>query len=150
GASFVSASGLVTPTGGIVSWPLGTLAAGATASKQLTVTATAGTGIVTGMANVVDASSTQSYARAALPSNVGAVNPIAIGVSSFPAPAAPGQVVTFAMDLSNPTLSGENSLTIRARVPDGTTVNAAQAAGASCSGGGWPCLPGQVLTWYPV
>jgi hypothetical protein len=148
GTTFVSASSGGTLKGGVVSWPALSLAAGQSASEQLTVTAPANpAAVISATANLINATTSISYTRSTAETAIGSTNAVEIAVSATPDAVEAGQTVTYSIHLSNPTANYTGGFYVRASVPNGTTVTAAQAGGAGCTGPTWPCTAGEALTW---
>ena len=152
GTGFVSASDGVTPAGnGVLSWSFSGLAPGEAISKQVRVTAPNGAGkVIEGTAEVVDSNTQLSYGRATTQTTLASTNAVQVAVSATPDPVQPGQTVTYSITLSNTTSTSTPSFSLRASVPNGTTISQAQAGGGGCTGSVWPCQPGQDIDWYPV
>ena len=77
-------------------------------------------------------------------------DPLQVSITASPNPALPGQLVTFTLKVTNPSSSSSPTFTLRASVPNGSSVAQAQAGGGGCSGSVWPCQPGQEIDYYPV
>ncbi len=121
--SFVSATGGGSHAGGVVSWPLGTLSAGATGQHEVQVLvdagATAGTVLpvtasVTGTANFLPTS--QQVSEAAYVNNPG---PLALSANINASPAAAGESVLVSMNLANTTASPVFDAQVLLRYPAG-------------------------------
>jgi uncharacterized repeat protein (TIGR01451 family) len=150
GTTFVSASPGSTLSSGVVTWSLNTLKPGQAGSAQLTVQAPTGVGtVVSGSAEVIDTNTLQSYSRAASQTTIASTDPLQVSVSATPDPAQPGQTVTYTIKVSNAGSVAENGFTLRASVPNGTTVLSGQSGGGGCSvaSGLFPCQPGQEIVW---
>jgi len=159
GTSFVSATAGGVLTNGTVSWNLGVLSPGQADSVALTVTAPSSTGaVVAASAELLDASSLQSYSRSSVNTTVASTDALRISVSATPDPVQAGQSVTYGITVYNAgninygSLTN-NSLNIRASIPNSTSVSsAAQAGGGACSNFNgnntmFPCAAGQDIVW---
>jgi len=151
GATFQSATGGGTVAGDVVTWNIGTLAAGQADRQQVTLQAPASspTGtLLIAEAQLRDPSTLQSFARASASTTVG--TPLEISVSTLPDPVQPGQSVSYVITVSNLGSSTTNGFNLFARVPNHTLVPGDQDEGALCSGTGsfgGDCLAGQSLSW---
>jgi uncharacterized repeat protein (TIGR01451 family) len=149
GEAFVAASSGGKFSDGFVTWKLKGLAPGEFSSQELAVQAPSTRGDVIGVdAEVANSSGSHGYSRGTLQTVIGSTDPMLIGVSATPNPVAPGQVVSYAITLSNTGATSLGSFDLYATVPNGTTVSQAQGGGAYCTGA-WPCLPGEKIYWIP-
>ncbi len=121
--SFVSASGGGSHAGGVVTWSLGTLSAGATGQQQVQVLVDAGAGAGTvlpvaaafdGTANFLPTS--QQVSEAAYVNNPG---PLALSLNVNASPAAAGEAVLLSMNLANTTASQVFDAQVLLRYPGG-------------------------------
>jgi uncharacterized repeat protein (TIGR01451 family) len=148
GVSFVSASNGGSIASGTVQWALGTVPAGSSATRQLVVQVANPTAasLVTASASLVDPTSSQTLASAN-DATVLVANPMQPSVTAATSPVQPGQPVTFIVTETNTASAYSGAHTVYATVPAFTTVTFGGASGASCTGGSWPCQPGQQVYW---
>jgi hypothetical protein len=150
GATFQSATGGGTLAGDVVTWTIGTLAAGQTDRQQVTLQAPAspaGT-ILMAEAQLRDPATLHSHARASASATVG--TPLEITVSTLPDPVQPGQNVSYVITVANLGSVTTNTINLLARVPNHTMVPADQDESGFCSSTGnftTDCLAGQTLGW---
>jgi len=154
-ASFVSASGGVTPVGGTVTWPLATLATGATGQQR--VVAKAGAGLATGA--LLESSAVISGTSNALPTEgrtgsaayVSSAPPLTFQLNVNPQPASSSQAIQVAMTVTNPNAFPVSGAMVSLRYPIGATlINESAITGPfvsnSCNGNS-QCSSGEVATW---
>jgi hypothetical protein len=147
GTTFVSASNGGKNAAGLVTWTFSGMAPGDVVTQRMVVKAAAASGLVPADINVFGANGVQSYSRFSAQTTIASTNALQVGVSATPDPVAPGQSVTYQITVSNPGSSATGPFAVYATVPNGTTVPAGLAPNANCSGGSWPCQPGQQVYW---
>ncbi len=153
GTTFVSASGGGTNTGGVVSWSLGTLAAGSAARQtvvlQVASTATAGSQLAADAA-LLNPTTGAALAHAGLTTGVGsaAVTALSVSAAATPDPVAPGQTVSYSVTVSN-MAAATHTVYLRTTVPVDTTVaSSGLSLGANCDGVAFTtCAAGQTLAF---
>jgi uncharacterized repeat protein (TIGR01451 family) len=139
GTSFVSASDGGTEAGGVVSWAIGTLAAGASGSVTMTVLVTAGSGTVDNNAFSIEADGILPIFGPPVSTDI-VGGPVAILTISKTAPAtvASGGSLTYTIDYSNDGTGDALAVVITDTVPAGTTFVSATDGGTEAGG---------VVTW---
>jgi uncharacterized repeat protein (TIGR01451 family) len=156
GTTFVSASDGGSLTSGVVQWSLGSLAAGASGQRQVSVQVAAGTASgtqIAASADLRDSATQQSFARAVRVSTVStaAADPVLLSMSATPNPVAPGQKIEYAISVSNVGSSNTGNFTVDAIVPPYTSVDTGYDAPGHYNGGCayylGTCLPGQTISW---
>ena len=151
GTSFVSASDGGTLASGVVQWNVGGIAAGASGQRTLVVQVdpqAANGSVVTATADLRDATTGRSLARANAAAAVLTSSATQMTLTATPDPARPGQLVQYAATVTN-RAANTQYYTITALVPNGTTVAASaisQNVYAACSGA-TVCGPGSVILW---
>ena len=153
GTTFVSASGGGTSSGGVVSWTLGTLAAGSAARQtvvlQVASTATAGSQLAADAA-LLNPTTGAALAHAGLTTGVGnsTVTVLSVSAAATPDPVAPGQTVSYSVTVSN-TAAATHTVYLRTTVPVDTTVaSSGLSLGANCDGVAFTtCAAGQTLAF---
>jgi len=139
--SFVSATGGGTLAAGVVTWNIGNLAAGASASVQLVVAVTSplanGTVITNGTYSI-DSSQTGPTAGAAITTTVSSAPVLTIGKTDAPDPVAAGANITYTLSYSNTGNANATGVVISDTVPANTSF-------VSATGGG--TLAAGVVTW---
>ena len=104
GVTFVSASNGGIENNGEVRWTLGTVSAGQSGLRQLTVTVGAGLAagtLLNGEASTHDAAQPQSTGRSRAITTVQVAPPLAVTMTASPNPARPGDIVTYTMTVAN-------------------------------------------------
>ncbi len=149
GATFVSASGSGSHAGGIVQWNVPSIPAGTSLRYQLVVQVGAATVGGTLLEAAADLSAgTTNLARASVATGVAGVPPAAdITIAATPDPVKPGERVTFTLTFSNLAGVPVDNWTVRASVPDYTSVAANEDSGALCNGSTLGCVAGGTLSW---
>jgi uncharacterized repeat protein (TIGR01451 family) len=149
GATFVSASGSGSHAGGIVLWNVPSIPAGTSLRYQLVVqvgVATVGGTLLEATADLSAGASNLS--RASVATGVAGVPPAAdIAIAATPDPVKPGERVTFTVTFSNQAGVPVDNWTVRASVPDYTSVAANEDSGALCNGSTLGCAAGGTLSW---
>ena len=154
GTTFGSASNGGSLSGSTVSWSLPSLPSGASGQQQVTlgVPSSASTGVfINAVANLLDATTGQSYGRATRVSNVGAAatTPVLLSMSATPDAVTPGATITYTITANNIGANNTSALTLIAVIPPNTTATLDDAPGYysySCSSG-VACQPGQFIYW---
>gem|GEM_PF-443391 len=118
GATFVSATGGGTESGGTVTWNLGTVNNGASGSVTATVTAPATTGTLTNTANI----SGSNAARVQATESVTVVGPDLKLTKTGPAGVAVNGSITFTLAYRNAGSGSASGVTLVDTIPAGTTV----------------------------
>lgn len=139
--SFVSATGGGTLAGGVVTWNLGILAAGASGSVQLTVRVasplTNGTVITNGTCTI-DSSETTPVTAAVAGTTVTSSPALALSQADSPDPVTAGSNLTYTIAYLNSGTAHGSGVVITAQVPANTTFRSATAGGV---------LSGSLVTW---
>jgi uncharacterized repeat protein (TIGR01451 family) len=139
--TFVSATGGGTLGGGVVTWNIGNLAAGASASVQLIVQVTSplanGT-IITNGTYSIDSAQTAPTSGAAVTTTVTSAPVLGVSKTDAPDPVAAGANITYTINYSNTGNANATGVVITDTVPANTTF-------VSATGGG--TLGGGVVTW---
>lgn len=148
GTAFNSADDGGSSSGGVVQWSLGTVPAGVSGQRRVTLkvndplTASA---LIVAAADLRDPVTTQTLAKARAAVAVSS-NPVRLTVSATPNPVQAGQAVTFTITELNTSSGAVSNHNLFVTVPPHMTVPASTGAFA-CSGGAWPCQPGQKVSW---
>ena len=156
GTTFVSASGGGTNTSGVVSWTLGTVAAGSagqqTVALQVASTAAAGSQLAADAA-LLNPTTGAALVHAGLTTGVGnsTVTALSVSAAATPNPAAPGQTVSYSVTVSN-SAAATHTVYLKTTVPANTTVAASGLSlAANCDGVGFTtCAAGQTLAFSGV
>jgi uncharacterized repeat protein (TIGR01451 family) len=155
GTSFATASDGGTVAGGVVQWDVGVLAPGAAGQRQLVVLvdALASNGsVVNATADLRDAATGRSLARANAAAAVLTSSNTQAVITATPDPVRPGQLVQYAVTVTNRGTSSA-TYTTEAQVPNHTTVPAGSIGqGGSCVGLliTVPCPAGGTIRWSDV
>jgi uncharacterized repeat protein (TIGR01451 family) len=147
GTSFVSASDGAMPDGGLIEWPLGDLAAGASGVRELVVHVDA----VAGQAIAADASLTAGggTTQAQHLARVGAAPPLSASLAAGPDPIGPGEALLVSFTLTNRGLTPLAGVQAALRVPAGVAgIETAAASDAVCNQGvSFGCDPLERARW---
>ena len=139
--TFVSATGGGTPSGGTVTWNLGTLNAGTTASVNLVVRVVTpladGTTIANGSASL-DSAQTSPVNAPAVTTTVRSSPTLGLTLTDGPDPVPAGASLTYTIGYSNTGSAASTSTVLTATVP-------ANASFVSATGGG--TRSGSTVTW---
>ena len=152
GTTFASASDGGAVVGGVVQWNVGALAPGAAGQRQLVVlvdSLMSNGSVVNATADLRDASTGRSLARANAAAAVLTNSGTQAVMTATPDPVPPGQFVQYAVTVTNRS-TGTQSYTVNAQVPNHTTVPAG-STGQNGSCGGLPngaCPTGGTLLWF--
>ena len=139
GTSFVSATGGGTEAGGVVSWNIGTLAAGASGSVTMTVLVTAGSGSVENNAFSIEGDGILPIFGPPVSTAITGGPVASLTVSkAAPATVASGGSLTYTITYSNVGSGPAAAVVITDTVPTGTTFVSATAGGTFAGG---------VVTW---
>ena len=151
GTTFVSASGGGTASGSVVSWDLGTIAAGYNDQRTLTVkvdaAATAGAWLVAD-AQLVDPVSGQTLVRESTADLV-AASPslLAFSMNASPDPVLPGQTIVYTLHVANQsTNTPTDNFNINVTVPPSMTVTAVPSGACTTN----PCRFGGIVYYNNV
>jgi uncharacterized repeat protein (TIGR01451 family) len=139
--TFVSATGGGTLSGGVVTWSLGALIAGASGSVQLVVrigSPLANGTVITNSTYAIDSTETSPVAGASVNTTVSSAPILTIGKTAAPSPVAPGSNLTYTLAYSNAGNANASGVVITDTLPANTTF-------VSATGGG--TLSGGVVTW---
>lgn len=162
GTSLISASDGGLLAGGLVQWNIGALSAGAVGQRQFVLKVDPQTidgSLVTAAADLRDALSGRSLARANAASAVLAISGTQMAMTATPDPVRPGQLMQYSVTVSNRGAASQYHV-ISVQVPNNATVLAAtisqgaSGAQAGCNGAA-SCAPGTTIQWgnntgYPV
>jgi len=139
--TFKSAADGGTESGGIVTWNIGAVAAGATATVSYVVTVNNGLANGTTLSNAtysIDSDQTAEAAGTALATTVTSAPILAISKTALPSPVVAGQELVYTITYSNSGNEKATNVVIRDTVPANTTYK-------SATGGG--TFAGGVVTW---
>jgi uncharacterized repeat protein (TIGR01451 family) len=135
--TFVSATGGVTQSGGVVTWSIGALNAGASGSVQMVVKVVSplanGTVITNGTASI-DSAQTTPVGAAAATTSVASSPVLTIAAADAPDPVAAGGNLTYAITYGNTGNMAASSVAITDGVPANTTFVSATGGGVEASG----------------
>ena len=139
--SFVSATGGGSASGGTVTWNLGAVNSGSTASVQLVVQVASplanGTVINSG-APVIDCNETSPVSGTAITTTAQSAPSLSIAMTDSPDPVAAGATLTYTLSYANNGNANATGVVLTDSVPASTTF-------VSATGGG--SLSGGVVTW---
>ena len=152
GTSFATASDGGTVVGGVVQWNVGALASGAVGQRQFVVlvdAAMSNGSVITATADLRDASTGRSLARANAAAAVLTSSATQMAMTATPDPVRPGELVQYAVTVTN---RGVNvaGYTVDAQVPNYSTVPAGGIGqGGFCVGvaNPSPCPSGGTVRW---
>ena len=150
GTTVVSASAGGTLVDGAVQWEVAALAAGASGQRQVAVQVDAGLpdkSVLVAAAELRDPVTGRSLARGNAVTPVLSAPGLLAALSAAPDPVRPGEVVQYAVTVTNRYTTSE-WLHAYAQVPDHATVAAsAISGGGSCGQGVTTCGAGQTISW---
>jgi uncharacterized repeat protein (TIGR01451 family) len=136
-ATFVSATGGGTQTGGVVTWSIGALNSGASGSVQMVVKVASplanGTVIANGTASI-DSAQTTPVGAAAATTTVASSPVLTIAAADAPDPIAAGGNLTYTITYGNTGNMNASSVVITDSVPANTTFVSATGGGVEASG----------------
>jgi uncharacterized repeat protein (TIGR01451 family) len=135
--SFVSATAGGTLSAGVVSWSIGTLAAGGTGSVQLVAKVASPLANGTTLSNTaynIDSAQTSPVAGAAVTTTVSSAPALAIGQSDSPDPVSAGSNVTYTLTYGNTGNANATGAMMTDVVPSNTTYVGSTPAGTLSSG----------------
>ncbi len=139
--TFVSATGGGTLSAGVVTWSIGSLAAGASGSVQMVVRVASplpnGTVITNGAYNI-DSAQTTPVNGAAITTTVTSAPVLGISATDAPDPVLAGANLTYTLSYANTGNAGATAVVITDTVPASTTFVSATGSGT---------LSGSVVTW---
>ena len=137
GTTYVSATPVGTLSAGVVTWSLGTLAAGATGGAQLTVRVASplanGT-LITSAGLSIDCNETAAVAAATITTSVGSSPSFNLTLTDSPDPVAAGANLTYTVGYTNAGNANATGTVLTAAVPANTTFVSATAGGAASTG----------------
>jgi uncharacterized repeat protein (TIGR01451 family) len=135
--TFVSATGGGTRSGTVVTWNLGTLAAGASGSVQLAVQVVSPLADGTMLSNsgaVIDSAQTSPVTASAPSTTVASAPLLAIAATDSPDPVAAGSNITYTLSYSNTGNMNATGLVLSDTLPANTTYVSSTGGGALSSG----------------
>src|SRR5437867_2299240 len=135
--TFMSATGGGALSAGIVTWSIGSLAAGGSGSVQLVVRVASplanGTVITDGTYSI-DSTETAPVSGSAITTTVTSVPVLTVSASDAPDPVAAGGTITYTLNYSNTGNSGATGGILSDTMPANTTFVSATGAGALAAG----------------
>ncbi|MEO8806348.1 MAG: hypothetical protein ABI433_09710 [Burkholderiaceae bacterium] len=149
GVGFVSASDGGSVGDGVVAWPLGQIAPGASGQRHVTVQLPlnfSGPSLLVAQAELRDPVTAQGLAQAHHVATLSG-NGVQLALSAKPKIAQPRQPLMFSITELNATASTVPNHALFVTVPAFMTVDAAAAGGGLCSTGTWPCRASERLSW---
>jgi len=139
--TFVSATGGGAESAGVVTWNVGTLAAGASGSAQLVVRVTSplanGT-IITNGTHGIDSAETSPVSGAAVTTTVSSVPVLTVSKTDAPDPVDAGANITYTINYANTGSADATGVVLSDTVPVNTTFVSATNGGTATGG---------VVTW---
>ncbi|HET6149646.1 MAG TPA: hypothetical protein VFH68_19065 [Polyangia bacterium] len=150
GTTLVAATGNGTPSGGAMQWDLGSVPAGFTDRRQLTVQVGAGVSegtTLVGEAELRDPGTQQTLVRASVPALVATTNLLAMSVDAQPDPVGPGRTILYDIHLANlSTNTPTGAFTLWATVPEFTSVASGTITGSGTCGL-FSCRRPEIIVW---
>jgi uncharacterized repeat protein (TIGR01451 family) len=135
--TFVSATGGGTRSGSVVTWNLGTLAAGASGSVQMVVQVVSplasGT-VLTNSGAAIDSAETNLVTASSLTTTVASAPLLAIAATDSPDPVAAGGNITYTLSYSNTGNMNATGLVLSDTLPANTTYVSSTGSGTLSSG----------------
>jgi uncharacterized repeat protein (TIGR01451 family) len=147
GAAFQSADDGGTHAAGVVTWPLGTLAAGASGWRQFSVQVGAGLAdgsVLVSEAAVRTAGTPGTGAWAAESTSVRAASPLALAMTVDPDLAAPREVLAYTLTVTNQGGTPLAGAVLTQTVPLAVTTSESRTDGGDCPAG---ICAGRLITW---
>jgi uncharacterized repeat protein (TIGR01451 family) len=135
--TYVGSTPAGTLSAGVVTWSLGTLAAGATGSAQMTVRVASplanGT-LISSAGLSIDSNETTAVAAATITTSVGSSPSFNLTVTDSPDPIGPGANLTYTVGYTNAGNANATGTVLTAVVPANTTFVSATAGGTASAG----------------
>jgi uncharacterized repeat protein (TIGR01451 family) len=151
GATFVSATGGGSLSGGQVEWDLGTVQPGEGGHRTFTVEA--GSDLSEGalLTSAAEASSGSNAARGQAATAVGAKAPVSLAMTATPDPVSPGGQVVYQITVTNQSTEEATGVEVRSVLPAHTDAKE-DNTGGGCDGydgeDSFACTAGETIVWF--